>query len=63
MDLSDLDRSLFMQATGQSGNPLSAHYDDLSQRWANGRYLLLAPLPDTGNAAERLVLMPKGSKP
>ena len=35
-DLADLDRSLFMIATGQSGNLLSAHYGDLAQRWADG---------------------------
>ncbi|MBU0726735.1 MAG: penicillin acylase family protein [Alphaproteobacteria bacterium] len=33
-DLSDLDRSIFVQAPGQSGNPFSAHYDDLAQRWS-----------------------------
>jgi penicillin G amidase len=38
-DLADLDRSRFMIAGGQSGNPLSAHYGDLIERWRDGRYL------------------------
>ena len=50
MDLADLDSSLFMQATGQSGNPLSSHYSDLAGRWAAGRYVVLPPLAETGSA-------------
>jgi len=41
-DLSDLDATLFMQATGQSGNPLSAHYGDRIVRWRDGEYLTIA---------------------
>jgi penicillin amidase len=63
MDLSDLDNSLFMQATGQSGNPLSGHYEDLTERWAAGRYVLLPPLPDTGEAGRGLVLTPTQPAP
>ena len=33
-DLADLDRSRFVAATGQSGNPLSRHYRDLTDLWA-----------------------------
>jgi penicillin amidase len=33
-DLADLDRSSFVAATGQSGNPLSRHYRDLTDLWA-----------------------------
>lgn len=40
-DLSDLDKSLFMQATGQSGNFLSPLYDDLNLRWRDGKYLTI----------------------
>lgn len=32
-DLSDLSKSRFIIATGQSGNPLSRHYDDLVTAW------------------------------
>ncbi len=33
-DLADPDRSRFIAATGQSGNPLSRHYRDLTALWA-----------------------------
>ena len=32
-DLADLDGSLFVLGTGQSGNPLSPHYRDMAVRW------------------------------
>ncbi|MFZ1988168.1 MAG: penicillin acylase family protein, partial [Alphaproteobacteria bacterium] len=35
-DLSNLDHSRFMIEIGQSGNPLSPHYDDLMSAWAKG---------------------------
>ncbi len=38
-DLSDLSKSQFMIATGQSGNFLSPHYRDLLSDWRDGRYL------------------------
>jgi penicillin amidase len=37
-DLADLDASLFVQAPGQSGNPMSPHYRDLAPLWAQGGY-------------------------
>lgn len=37
-DLADLDASLFMQSTGQSGNPLSPRYGDRIGRWREGDY-------------------------
>ena len=55
LNLADLDKSLFMQATGQSGNPLSSHYRDLAQRWAAGRYILLSLGSDTDRG---LILTP-----
>ena len=36
-DLADLDLSRFVAATGQSGNPLSRHYRDLTALWATGQ--------------------------
>jgi penicillin G amidase len=36
-DLADLGRSRFITATGQSGNPLSPHYRDLTALWAAGQ--------------------------
>jgi penicillin amidase len=38
-DLSDMDRSRFMITTGQSGNVMSPHYDDLAPMWARGEYI------------------------
>ena len=40
-DLAGLDRSGFIAAVGQSGNPFSPHYDDLLELWRDGRYILL----------------------
>lgn len=62
MDLADLDNSLFMQATGQSGNALSTHYSDLAARWAAGRYLLLPPMTEN-EAVHGLVLTPGKAAP
>jgi penicillin G amidase len=55
MDFSNLDNSLFMQATGQSGNLLSSHYRDLSDRWADGQYLRL---PRESGVDRGLILTP-----
>ncbi len=38
-DLSDLADTRFMIGTGQSGHPLSRHYDDLIERWRDGLYV------------------------
>ena len=40
-DLADLDRSLFMMAPGQSGNPLSRHARDFLTRWRDGAMVML----------------------
>ena len=40
-DLADLDRSLFIHSTGQSGNVLSPLYDSFEERWRNGEYLTI----------------------
>ena len=45
-DLSDLERSLFMQPTGQSGNPLSPFYRSFAVRWARGGYIAIATRRD-----------------
>ncbi|MCY6380275.1 penicillin acylase family protein [Hoeflea prorocentri] len=34
-DFEDLDRSTFIQTTGQSGNPFSKHYRDFAVPWSN----------------------------
>lgn len=38
-DLQDLDRSLFIQPTGQSGNPFSRYYRTFEKSWSEGRYI------------------------
>lgn len=38
-DLADLDRSVFIHSTGQSGNVVSPHYDDLAEPWSRLGYL------------------------
>lgn len=57
-DLSDLDASRFMMATGQSGNPLSNLYGNMAQRWRDGLTVSLAP--DSWASAEQLSLLPAG---
>ncbi len=44
-DFSDLDQSIFIQTTGQSGNPFSKHYDDMADLWAEGKYLPMTTDP------------------
>nr|QCC21403.1 RenL [Candidatus Endohaliclona renieramycinifaciens] len=39
IDLSDFENSYYIQALGQSGNPLSKHYDDLMNMWQKGQYI------------------------
>ncbi len=38
-DFADPDASVFVIATGQSGHPLSPHYDDLADLWRRGEYV------------------------
>ncbi|MGR3248483.1 MAG: penicillin acylase family protein [Paracoccus sp. (in: a-proteobacteria)] len=38
-DFADPESSVYIISTGQSGHPLSRHYDDLSQLWRRGEYL------------------------
>ncbi|HET7236054.1 MAG TPA: penicillin acylase family protein [Actinomycetota bacterium] len=37
VDLADLDRSVGVLTTGQSGNPVSPHWSDQAERWATGQ--------------------------
>lgn len=46
-DLSDLDRSLFMQPTGQHGNPFSRYYRTFEKSWAEGKYIQIPTDPAT----------------
>jgi penicillin G amidase len=60
VDLSNVDATLAVMSTGQSGNPASPHWNDQSPMWAAGE---LRPCPFTRPAVEaaaehRLVLFP-----
>ena len=49
-DLADPDASVFVIATGQSGHPLSRHYDDLGELWRRGEYVPMTLDPDLARA-------------
>ena len=53
-DLADLDRSRFVVAPGQSGNPLSGHSRDFISRWLNGDTITLGARPGRVTATIRL---------
>jgi penicillin amidase len=54
-DMADLDAALFAAPGGQSGNPLSPHYRDLTRPWRDGVYLTLAREPRGPLATLRLI--------
>jgi penicillin amidase len=60
VDFADLEASRFVHTTGQSGHPLSAHYDDLVERWLQGVYLPMRFDPGSieRSAVSRLRLVP-----
>jgi penicillin amidase len=41
-DFADLERSLYIHSTGQSGNPLSPYYSSFAERWAKVDYIEIA---------------------
>ncbi|MFN4201702.1 MAG: penicillin acylase family protein [Tabrizicola sp.] len=61
-DFADPDSSVFITATGQSGHPLSRHYDDLGELWRRGEYIPMSLDPDLARAAAVgvMVLTPEG---
>ncbi|MEL6595736.1 MAG: penicillin acylase family protein [Pseudomonadota bacterium] len=50
-DFADPDSSVFVISTGQSGHPLSRHYDDLGERWRRGEYIPMSLDPALARAA------------
>jgi penicillin amidase len=58
--LDDLDASLYMTTTGQSGNVFSRHYRDLAEPWADGNYIVIPTDPGRyeGEAAGTWQLVP-----
>jgi len=57
-DLADLDNSVYVQPTGQSGHPLSAHHSDLFPKWLHGDYIKI-PTSGYEKQAKHLQLRPK----
>jgi penicillin amidase len=49
-DFADPDSSVFIIAAGQSGHPLSRHYDDLGVLWRRGEYIPMTLDPDLARA-------------
>ena len=50
-DFADPDSSVFVISTGQSGHPLSRHYDNLGELWRRGEYIPMSLDPDLARAA------------
>ena len=61
-DLADLDRSLFIHSTGQSGNVLSPLYRNFEARWRGGGYVTIPTRREAfeADALGRLRLTPHG---
>ena len=49
-DFADPDSSVFIISTGQSGHPLSRHYDDLGELWRRGEYIPMTLDPGLARA-------------
>ncbi|HET9017938.1 MAG TPA: penicillin acylase family protein [Acetobacteraceae bacterium] len=60
-DLADLDRSLFVVAPGQSGNPFSGAARNFVQRWRDGASVMLPAQAD--RVATRITLAPAEASP
>ena len=57
-DLANLDNSLYMQSTGQSGNVLSPWYASFAERWAKVEYITIPTKRESIATAHTLVLKP-----
>jgi penicillin amidase len=57
-DLADLDRSVYMHSTGQSGNVFSPWYASFADRWARVEYITIPVRRDAIAAAHTLRLTP-----
>jgi penicillin amidase len=58
LDVGDWDRSVTINAPGQSGNPASAHYGDLLAPWTKGAYVpLLYSRSAIEHATERILVL------
>lgn len=61
IDFSDLEHSINVLPTGQSGNVMSPHYADQAQMFVNGEFRLQKMNKDeiTGAGSKKLILQPK----
>ncbi|MGR3540929.1 MAG: penicillin acylase family protein [Hasllibacter sp.] len=61
-DFADPDASIFVTSTGQSGHPLSRHYEDLGQLWRRGEYvpMVLDPALARAGAEGVTIITPPG---
>ena len=50
-DFSEPNASSFIIATGQSGHPMSRHYDDLGRFWRNGEYITMSLDPENARSS------------
>ena len=57
-DFADLEKSLFMQSTGQSGNVFSPWYDNFAERWAKVEYITIPTRRESIAAVHALTLKP-----
>jgi penicillin amidase len=57
-DFSDLEGSLFIHSTGQSGNILSPWYANFADRWAHVEYLTIPTRRESITGAQVLTLKP-----
>lgn len=62
-DLADPDSSVFIISTGQSGHPLSRHYDDLSELWRRGDYIPMSLDPSLARGAATGITVLEPAKP
>ncbi|MGL6211484.1 MAG: penicillin acylase family protein, partial [Paracoccaceae bacterium] len=49
-DFADPESSVFVISTGQSGHPLSRHYDDQGELWRRGEYIPMSLDPELARA-------------
>tara|TARA_R110002167_G_scaffold339167_1_gene546844 strand:+ start:1556 stop:3955 length:2400 start_codon:yes stop_codon:yes gene_type:complete len=61
VDFSDIENSISILPTGQSGNPFSSHYKDQAEMFVNGEFRKMMMYKDEikKNAASTLLLSPK----
>ncbi|WP_417461048.1 penicillin acylase family protein [Kordiimonas sp.] len=56
-DLSDLNKSLYVLPTGQSGNPFSGEFDDLFPRWRDVEYITIPASGNVTDGAEDILIL------